>query len=180
MKNRNGIKFLILALLLMQLVKAQNTDLTKVKFAFVSSDTLFKKPYIDKDELRDIPIKHRYIHGGFEGTETRFSLYFPSKEAYQARFFQYITPFPDNELLSQGKKGEEDMIGFSLASGAYFIETNGGGRVDFSKPNLRTDPTIGAFRANAACAEFSREVAIKLYGGERPLGRSKLPRSSLL
>jgi hypothetical protein len=67
------------------------------------------------------------VHGGFEGTETRFSLYLPPQEQYDGRFFQYITPVPMNEYLSQGKTGEEDKIGFAIDSGAYFIETNGGG-----------------------------------------------------
>lgn len=139
-------------------------------FAQTSSDTLFKKPYIDKDEWREKPVRHHYIHGGFEGTETRFSLYFPEKEAYQGRFFQYITPFPDNENLSQGATGEEDKIGFAISSGAYFIETNGGGKIDFAKPNFNSDPTIGAYRANAAVAQFSKTVATKLFGNHRTYG----------
>ncbi|MBN7812772.1 hypothetical protein J0A68_17590 [Algoriphagus sp. H41] len=134
-------------------------------------DSVFLHPYIDIDERRDQPVRHRYVHGGFEGTETRFSFYFPPEEHYQGRFFQYITPFPDNENLSQGKKGEEDMIGFSIASGAYFVETNGGGRTDFSNPQAN-DATIGAYRANAASAQFSRKVAQEFYGGERPFGYS--------
>lgn len=137
---------------------------------FTPKDTFFKKPFIDIDEIRETPMKHRYVHGGFEGTETRFSLYFPSKETYKGRFFQYITPFPDNENLSQGKTGEEDIIGFCLSHGTYFIETNGGGRVDFSKPNFNSDPSIGAYRANAASAAFSRIVAMKIFGGNRPFG----------
>lgn len=143
-----------------------SNDLAK---GFTTKDTLFKTPFIDRDEWRETPVKHRYVHGGFEGTNTRFSLYFPPKEAYQGRFFQYITPFPDNENLSQGAKGEDDKIGFSISSGAYFIETNGGGAVDFSKP-MANDPTIGAFRANAASAAFSRVVAQKIFGGNRPFG----------
>lgn len=137
---------------------------------FTTKDNLFKHPFIDIDEWRDKPIRHRYIHGGFDGTETRFSLYFPSKEKYKGRFFQYITPFPDNENLSQNKTGEEDVLGFSLGAGSYFIETNGGGKVDFAKPNFNADPTIGAYRANAATAEFSRIVALKILGGNRPFG----------
>src|SRR5688500_7646969 len=78
-------------------------------------DSLFKEPYVDKDEWRDKPVRHRYVHGGFKGTNTRFSFYFPPKEQYQGRFFQYITPFPDNETLSQGASGEEDKIGFSIS-----------------------------------------------------------------
>ena len=132
-------------------------------------DSMFLKPYIDKDEWRDQPVRHRYVHGGFEGTNTKFSFYFPSKEQYEGRFFQYITPFPDNENLSQGGNGEEDKIGFAIASGAYFIETNGGGPTDFANP-MASDPTIGAYRANAASAQFSRKVAQEFYGGGRPYG----------
>jgi len=150
-------------------LKAQN-NLPGSYPDFNTTDTIFSKPYIDLDEWRDNPVRHRYVHGGFEGTGTRFSFYFPPKEKYEARFFQYITPFPDNENLSQGAKGEEDKIGFSIASGAYFIETNGGGPTDFTKPQAYSDPTIGAFRANAASAQFSRIVAMKIFGGGRPFG----------
>lgn len=134
-------------------------------------DSMFLHPFIDVDEWRDLPVRHRYVHGGFEGTNTRFSFYFPPKEQYEGRFFQYITPFPDNENLSQGAKGEEDIIGFSISSGAYFIETNGGGQTDFSNPKA-ADPTIGAYRANAASAQYSRIVAQEFYGGGRPFGYS--------
>lgn len=136
----------------------------------VSGDPMFQQPYIDVDEWRDNPAQHRYVHGGFTGTDTRFSFYLPPKEQYQGRFFQYITPVPDSETLSQGASGEEDKIGFALASGAYFIETNGGGIDGAASPTHRVDPTIGAFRANAAVAQYSREVALQMYGGERPYG----------
>ncbi len=144
--------------------------LTQSEFNFETTDTLFNKPFIDIDEWRDMPVRHRYVHGGFNGNETRFSFYFPPKENYKGRFFQYITPFPDSETLSQGAKGEEDKIGFSVSSGAYFIETNEGGAIDFSKPRSSSDPTISAYRANAASAQFSRIVAMKIYGGNRPYG----------
>ncbi|MEA5141127.1 hypothetical protein [Arcicella rigui] len=150
------------------LVHAQ--DNLKAKYQLSTKDTLFKSPYIDQDEWRNTPVRHRYIHGGFAGTETRFSFYFPEKQNYQGRFFQYITPFPDNENLSQGAKGEDDKISFSISSGAYFIETNGGGKVDFAKPSFNSDPSIGAFRANAASASFSKIVAGKLYGTHRTYG----------
>lgn len=136
---------------------------------FTTKDTLFKEPYVDVDEWRDKPVRHRYVHGGFRGTNARFSFYFPTKEKYQGRFFQYITPFPDNENLSQGASGEEDKIGFAVTHGAYFVETNEGGRIDFAKPES-ADPTIGAFRANAASAQFSRVVATQIFGGKRPYG----------
>lgn len=134
------------------------------------SESLFSEPYVDVDEWRDQPVRHRYVHGGFKNTDTRFSFYFPSKEQYQGRFFQYITPVPDSETLSQHGVGEEDKIGFSLSSGAYFIETNGGGPPGVGKPGSGIDPTIGAFRANAAAAQYSRVIAQQIYGGKRPYG----------
>jgi hypothetical protein len=150
-------------------VQAQNNSSFsgRVFETFTTKDTLFKEPYVDVDEWRSVPVRHRYVHGGFKGTDTRFSFYFPPKEQYGGRFFQYITPVPDNENLSQGAKGEGDKIGFSIASGAYFIETNGGGKT--ALPGLGADATIGAYRANAAAAQFSREVAAQLYKGSGPM-----------
>src|SRR5215470_13721824 len=46
----------------------------------------FGKPFIDVDEWRDTPRRHRYIHGGFENSHLRFSGYFPPKELYKERF----------------------------------------------------------------------------------------------
>jgi hypothetical protein len=145
-----------------------NTDLVK---EFSTNDELFKEPYVDKDEWRNEPVRHRYIHGGFKGTDTRFSFYFPSVEKYQGHFFQYITPVPDNENLSQGASGEEDKIGFCVENGAYFIETNGGGTAGMGIPGSGVDPSIGAYRANEASAQFSRIVAKWVYGEiSRPYG----------
>ena len=135
-------------------------------------DPLFSQPYIDIDEWRDTPVRHRYVHGGFKGTDTRFSFYFPPKAQYRGHFFQHITPVPDSENLAQQMPaGEYNKIGFSIASGAYFVETNGGGHVDLGKAAAsQAESTIAGFRANAAAAQFSRVVAIKMYGGNRPFG----------
>ena len=138
---------------------------------FTTQDTMFKAPYVDIDEWRDKPVRHHYVHGGFKGTDTRFSFYFPPKEKYEGHFFQYITPVPDNENLSQGATGEGDKIGFSITSGAYFIETNGGGKYGAGMPGSGIDATIGAYRANAACAQYSRVIAAQMYGTQqRPYG----------
>ena len=132
-----------------------------------SGDPLFQQPYIDIDEWRDTPVRHHYVHGGFKGTDTKFSFHFPDKQLYQKRFFQHITPVPDNENLAQKDAlGEENKIGFAIASGAYFVETNGGGANNIGVG----DPTITAYRANAAAADYSRVVAAKLYGPHRPYG----------
>ena len=136
----------------------------------LQQDPLFTQPYVDMDEWRDKPVRHRYVHGGFKGTETRFSYYFPAREQYEGRFFQYITPVPMDENVSQGATGEDDKIGFSLASGAYFIETNGGGANLVGRPGTSVDPTIAGYRANAAAAQYSRVVAMEMYGCQRPYG----------
>ncbi|MEZ5043199.1 MAG: hypothetical protein R2828_25110 [Saprospiraceae bacterium] len=154
-------------------LQAQNTLLQQsdhLAQSFSIKDTVFKTPFIDIDEWRETPVKHRYVHGGFEGTEARFSFYFPSQEQYKGHFFQYITPFPDNENLSQGASGEEDKIGFSVSHGAYLIETNGGGRFDFTGQNKANDPLIGAYKANAASAQFSKIVAKAIFGTHHTYG----------
>jgi hypothetical protein len=132
------------------------------------ADEMFAEPYVDVDEWRDAPVPHRYVHGGFIGTETRFSIYLPPQGAYEGRFFQHITPVPDSEHLAQHVTGEQDKIGFSISSGGYFLETNGGGAS--GSPGSSVDPTIAAYRANAAAARYSRVVAAEMYGEHRAYG----------
>ena len=129
---------------------------------------MFDEPYVDVDEWRDAPVPHRYVHGGFRGTETRFSFYLPPPSSYEGRFFHHITPVPDSEHLAQDEPpAEQDKIGFAIASGAYFVETNGGG---VWGGYGSSDPTIAAYRANAASAQYSRVVAAEMYGAHRPFG----------
>jgi hypothetical protein len=130
-----------------------------------AADPLFKQPYVDIDEWRDKPVRHRYVHGGFTGTQARFSFYFPPKDRYQGRFFQHITPVPSNENLAQRASGEDDKLGFSIASGGYFVETNGG-----SLSAIAGDQTIPGYRVNRASAEYSRTLAAQMYGPHRPYG----------
>lgn len=133
-----------------------------------AADPLFSQPYVDIDEWRDQPLRHRYVHGGFKGTDARFSFYFPPKEQYQGRFFQYVTPVPDSENLAP--TNGLNQIGFSIDSGAYFVETNSGGTAATAGPAFNVDPKIAAFRANAAAAIFSRKVAGEMYGPGRVYG----------
>jgi hypothetical protein len=125
---------------------------------------MFKDPFIDIDEWRDKPIRHRYVHGGFKGTDARFSFYFPSKDQYKGRFFQHITPAPGGENLEQHATGVEDQISFAIESGGYFIETNEGG------PTAMMNPSVSGFRVNAAAAKYSRVVAAEMYGPHRVYG----------
>ena len=129
------------------------------------TDAQFAQPYIDLEEWRDFPVRHYYVHGGFTGTDTKFSYYFPEKAHYQGRFFQHITPVPDSENLAQTRgAGAGNPIASAFEGGAYFVETNGGGRFDIGKGSAAlNDPTITAYRANAASAAYSRVVAKRVY-----------------
>lgn len=138
-----------------------------------ATDPLFKEPYVDIDEWRDKPVRHRYVHGGFKETKALFSFYFPPKEQYQGRFFQYVTPVPTSENLAQQSDGAEDKIGFAISSGiglavssgAYLVETNEG-----SLSALAGNQKIPGYRVNAAAAEYSRVLAAQMYGPHRPFG----------
>lgn len=132
--------------------------------AEVAADPLFQTAYIDIDEMRDEPVPHRYVHGGFEGTDTRFAFYFPSEEQYEGRFFQYLAPQAGNETIGQAGTGPGSTLGFAASSGAYFVESNLGGSQN------RDDPTVAGFRASAAAANYSRVIAQRIYGGDRPYG----------
>ena len=140
---------------------------------FSIEDTLFAEPYVDIQEWRDTPIRHFYVRGGFEGTNTRYSYYLPEADGYEGRFLQHVTPVPDSENLAQSTPaGPFNKFGFSAASGGYFVETTGGGSIDLTQGSQAlADSTITAYRANAAAAQFSRHVARQFYNTEdRPFG----------
>lgn len=134
-----------------------------------SVDPHFNDPYVEVNELRDLPVPHRYVHGGFRGTDARFSFYFPPAERYEGRFHHNtyplatsadVGPFPIAFEVATGD------IGFSFDSGAYYVQTNNG--ASFSRS--AADPTIAAYRVNAAAAKFSRQIAAELYGEHRAYG----------
>ncbi len=141
--------------------------------AIAAPDALFSQPYVDIDEWRSGPVRHRYVHGGFTGTDTRFSFYFPARAQYRGHFFQHVTPVPGSENAGQlMPAGRFNKIGFAIASGAYFVETNEDGQIDIGKGAgvQQADPTIISYRANAATAQYSRVLAEKMYGRGRPFG----------
>ena len=88
------------------------------------ADPLFAQPFIDTDEWRDTPVRHRYVHGGFKGTDALFAMYFPPKEQYEGRFFQPVAATSGSELSSQRFAGPGGNIGFAIASGGYLVESN--------------------------------------------------------
>lgn len=138
------------------------------------TDERFQQPFIDIDEWRErelvdgTVLPYRYMHGGFQGTNVKFSFFFPEVKAYQGRFHQYLSPFPgpDEEMASIGRTGENDRVAFALSCGAYFIESNMGSCAAFGG---MADPTI-VWQSSAAAAEYSREKAEELYHAGRPYG----------
>ena len=133
-----------------------------------TKDPEFDTPFVDVDEWRDEPVRHRYVHGGFEGTETRFSMYFPPAERYEGRFFHPVMPISGTEhAVGLGLLvGMGGTIEFAVDSGAYLVESNQGRTSPFPGP----DPTLAGFRASTATARYSRVLAAEMYGDHRPYG----------
>lgn len=134
-----------------------------------AQDDQMQKPFIDIKEQRSREgIEYIYCHGGFGGTDIKFSLYFPMKDKYEGRFFQYLPPFANHEDSSQKLTQGDDKILFSLLHGAYFVESNLGTLNPFAPA---TDVTIN-YRSSSAVAEYSRKIAIEIYGDHitRPSG----------
>ena len=129
-----------------------------------SVDPQMSDPFIDVDEWRDAPVRHRYVHGGFKGTDLLFSMYFPPREQYQGRFFQPIMAISGFDKLAQ-MPGNPN-IGFAISSGAYLVESNLGRKDMFPGD----DPTLTGYRASAATAKYSRVLAAQMYGSHRPYG----------
>lgn len=134
-----------------------------------SIDPQYREPYIERDEQRSDPVPHRYVHGGFKGTDAKFSFYFPPSARYGGRFFHNtyplamvsdVGPFPIAFDVATGD------LAFTFDSGAYYVQTNLGG-ADRKPP---ADPAIAAYRVNAAAAKFSRQLARDIYGEHRCYG----------
>lgn len=120
----------------------------------------YTEPFIDVDEWRDTPMRHRYVHGGFKDTELRFSFYFPEKDQYEGRFFQPLQAVSGNENMAPMALYQASGVGFAINSGGYLVESNQGSRDMFG----------GSSDANAAVAMYSRVVAAQMYGDHRPYG----------
>jgi hypothetical protein len=134
--------------------------------AYVVTDDFFGTPWIDVDEWRDHPAPHRHVHGGFEGTDTRFTFYFPAVEEYHGRMYQPLEGANAGHEDSFGNEhgnllGGLDMI---IRLGGYMVESNMGHIGDVPDPKAGDDPTIYGFRAAAETGRFSKFLAAQVYG----------------
>jgi hypothetical protein len=134
--------------------------------SYVVTDSFFGAPYIDADEQNTEPIPHRYIHGGFEGTDTRFSFCFPPKERYQGRLLQPLEGAnAGHENVNTGPLGlVTGGLDMAFRLGGYTVESNMGHIGDVMDAKAGVDPTIYGFRAAAECARFSKFVAEQVFG----------------
>ncbi|MDZ4761732.1 MAG: tannase/feruloyl esterase family alpha/beta hydrolase [Alphaproteobacteria bacterium] len=125
-----------------------------------SDDPFFGEPEIDTDEWRTKPTRHRYIHGRFAGTGTRFAIALPEAPVYSGRFMQFLQGgLGGNELTGYGR--ESHQIAFD--QGAYYVESNQG-HVGNDMSGLAGDMTILEWRASAQTARFARSLAQAMYG----------------
>jgi hypothetical protein len=143
--------------------------LSQVRVTAESVDPVYNQPVVEIDEQRAEPVPHRYVHGRFDGTEARFSFYFPPAAQYEGRFFHNtypmalvadIGPFPIEFEVAMGD------LGFTLDSGAFYVQTNNGGLFRVAG----ADPAIAAYRVNAAAAKFARKFSQEVYGPHKVHG----------
>jgi hypothetical protein len=134
--------------------------------SYVVTDDFFGRPYIDRDAQHELPVAHRRIHGGFAGTDTRFTFYFPPKEVWRGRMFHPI---------EGGHAGHEDFFGGFAGEisgglkmvarlGGYMVESNSGHIGDDIDPKGGEDPTLYGHRASIESARFSKHIAADIYG----------------
>jgi hypothetical protein len=131
------------------------------------SDDFFGAPYIDVDEQRDDPTPHRYVHGGFAGTDTRFSFYLPEPVTrYAGRLYQPLEGAnAGHETVQNGPLGRErGSIEMTFRLGGYMVESNMGHIGDVMDAKAGADPTIYGWRAAAESARFSKFVAAQVLG----------------
>jgi hypothetical protein len=131
--------------------------------AYVPADSYFGKPYVDVDEERSEPTPHRYLHGGFDETDTRFSIYLPPADGYEGRMMQIFGG------AAGGDENSAQTISMILGpfdnafgNGAYLVESNQG-HIGPSMDGVE-DITVLQGRADAETARLSHAVAEEYYG----------------
>ena len=122
----------------------------------------YGEPFIDVDEWRDTPRRHRYVHGGFKGSHLRFSVYLPPKELFKDRFL----------LMMEGGTGGLDKMltqrqwawAYDLAfddMGAYLVETNEG---HYPDEGLGVSDPKDLWQAGAYATRYAKLIAGRMYG----------------
>ena len=143
--------------------------------SYVPDDDYFGAPYFDRVEERTGPLPHRYFHGGFTNTDTRFSFYFPSPDKYRRRFFTSVEGGPgghEDRAATFGFDGGPHGIDFAATRGAFLIESNGGhiAKAGLSRGRSLLDGGITTYRATAETTRLARWFSASIYGIEPEYG----------
>ncbi|MCU1344536.1 MAG: hypothetical protein JWL70_802, partial [Acidimicrobiia bacterium] len=131
------------------------------------TDSFFGAPYVDLDEQRDAPIPHRYVHGGFEGTDTRFAISLPTDGQYHGRLLQPLEGAPGGHEDAFGNDFMGGFIGglrMCARLGAAMVESNQGHIGDDIDPKGGEDPTLYGHRASAETSRLAKFIAAQAYG----------------
>jgi hypothetical protein len=142
-------------------------ELESIVKSYVGQDAFFGNPYVDLDEWRVGDFPRRYLHGGFEGTVTRFALSFPLPEVYEKRFIQFLSIGPEDQIDKEPYNIDVGGFGVAVRLGAYLVESNEGHFGAELEPGWSpavSDPTIAAYRASAEVARFAAHAAAGIYG----------------
>lgn len=134
---------------------------------YIISDDFFGQPYIDQDEIKSEPSAHRFVHGGFSDTDTRFAFYFPIVDSYQGRMFQPLEGGNGGHEVSFGGGMLGMMfqrIAFAEHMGGYMVESNQGHIGDNIDEKAGNDPGLYGWRASAESARLSKFIAAQIYG----------------
>ena len=141
----------------------------------MEDDAFFSAPYVDVDEARQVPLPHRYVHGGFEGTDTRFSIYLPPPEQYRNHFLHYAEGGHGGNETSLLGPMNAIGVGFPLFRlafeelGCYLVESNRG-HLGNDLSGIKGDWSICYWRAGVAAARYAKQVATEYYGSEPRYG----------
>jgi hypothetical protein len=126
----------------------------------LEDDPFFGPAVIDLDEWRDMPVRHRRIHGGFQNTDTRFSILMPEKSAWRGRLMQFL----------QGGTGGSEFVGIdgdpalnAFDHGAIYVESNQG-HIGNNMAGLKGEQGILSWRASAQAARQAHKLALEMYG----------------
>jgi len=134
---------------------------------YVGTDDFFGAPFIEIDEQRERPSPHRFVQGGFAGTDTEFAFYFPPAEFYAGRMFQPLEGGNGGHAVTFGGGVLGEMfqrIAMSAHLGGYMVESNQGHKGDDLDPRAGEDATLYGHRASAESARLSKFVAAQVYG----------------
>lgn len=133
---------------------------------YIPEDSFFGAPFLDEDEQRESPAPYRYLHGGFTGTDTRFSFCYPPAEVWRGRLLQPLEGAnAGHENVNTGPLGAvTGGLEMAFRLGGYTVESNMGHMGDVMDAKAGPDPTIYGWRAAAETARFSKYVAAQLYG----------------